>query len=105
MPQITRYEDMEKQMIAAQKQDIPPAIKCRKCGSTYLKIETYAQYQANFTVTLGMEPPVVPDTPICHILKCVCGELYEVKANRLANNRLNKMYDGFLDIVEKVSRE
>jgi hypothetical protein len=98
---LTRYEQMENTSNVAQRKNVgPPALKCNKCGSTWFSIKTFAQYQADFVVTLGMEPPMIYDSPICNILQCVCGELFEVRANRLANNELNKKYDDFLDTVE-----
>lgn len=98
---LTRHEKMGQQETHhPHRIPSPPAMKCSKCGSTWFSVKTFAQYQADFVVTLGMEPALLPDSPVCHILECVCGEKYEIKASRLANNDMNKKYDQFLDTVE-----
>jgi hypothetical protein len=99
---LTRYDKMSSTTVVTQNRvPSPPALECNKCGSTWFSIKSFAQYQAEFVVSLGMQPALLPDSPVCHILECVCGELYEVKASRLANNEMNKKYDAFLDVVEK----
>ena len=103
---VTRYENMDRNDNFTSgrggKKPLPPCLKCNKCGSTWFSIEKYSEFQADFTVSLGMTPPTMPDSPECSILRCVCGELYEINANRLANNNLNKKYDDFLDCVDAV---
>jgi len=102
MPGIVKYEDMERELLDAQyKQDNPAVLKCKKCGSTYFSEESFTQYKADHIVALGQRPPFITTKPAFIILKCVCGELYEVRTSRGPNKKANEEYDNFLDVVEK----
>ncbi len=100
----TRHEDMEREFVNVPQQDNPAILKCSKCGSTYFSEETFTQYKADYIVALGQRPPYITTKPSFIILKCVCGELYEVRTSRGPNKKTNEEYDKFLDTVDRHSK-